>query len=64
MCFTRQKISDPPPLEPEPYFDDSWEAEKPSVAVSQSDKDRDRKQANKQKASKWLRRARDFAEKL
>ena len=32
------------------------------MAVSRCDKDRDRKQANKQKASK-LRRARDFAEK-
>jgi hypothetical protein len=61
-CFTRQKISDPAPLDPEPYFDDSWETEKPSVAVRCGEKDRHRKQAMKGCAAK-LRRAGDFAEK-
>ena len=61
VCFTRQKISEPPPLDPEPYFDDSWETEKPSVVVRCREKDRHRKQAWKQCSSK-LRRARVFAE--
>ena len=62
VCFTRQKISEPSLLDIEPYFNDSWETERPSVAVARSDKHRDRKQAMNQCAS-ILQRARASAEK-